>query len=330
MKQNKYVILSAVVAVAALAGACGSTESNKSPGPITSTGGSSSSSTTAADEEGGAGSEDTTTTKGGTKSTTTKTGVGGSSSKTKTGSSTAENGGAGSETTSEGGASDGGAASTSDTAAGGTTSTSTAGEMTCEHLKLPNDKTSFLDFSIINADKLTWGTASGDNAGLTGGIALYHGADDTITADASGGNLAVKVSMAVQGYTGITFWFGPCLDVSKYTGVSFSIGGTTPAAVTSKFMVQTYSDYPIDKENKKGSCPWTTEDERWSVCAPPYTTFSVPAEATVVKVPFSEPASGTPVASVDASELVGIQFQFECASESACEFDLTLDDISFY
>lgn len=339
MKQSKYVLLSLVSLVVASAGACDPAATPSStggaPGTVTNNGGTSSSEDTDASSDGGGEGDDEvsnggtsakTTTKSSTKST--KTGAGGSSAKTTAG----DPGGAPNEggAPSEGGAaSEGGSGGASDP--GGEGGTTTVDEMACEHLALPNGKTDFLDFSTIDATKLNWGATTGDNAGLTGGIALYHGEGDTIAADVSGGNLVATISMAVQGYTGITFWFGPCLDASPYTGISFSIGGTTPAELVTKVMVQTHATYPIDTTNKKGACAWETPEEQWSICSPPFTPFTIPADPTVIEVPFADLTGGKPVDTVDTNELVGMQFQFECASETACdEFNLTIDDIKFY
>lgn len=337
MKQSKYVLLSIVGLAVASAGACDPAASpaitGGAPGTVTNNGGTAGSEDTETPSEGGGDGEASS---GGTgaKTTTkttksTKTGVGGGSAKTTAG----DPGGA---STGEGGAAtDGGAASESGGSGGASDPVSEGGaasvdDMACEHLALPNGKTDFLDFSTINAETLNWGTTTGDNAGLTGGIALYHGEGDTIAADVSGGNLVATVNMAVQGYTGITFWFGPCLDASTYTGISFSIGGTTPAELVSKVMVQTHATYPIDTTNKKGACAWETPEEQWSICSPPFTPFTIPADPTVIEVPFADLTGGIPVDTVDANELVGMQFQFECASETACELDVTIDDIKFY
>lgn len=336
MKQSKYVFLSVVaLAVVASAGACdpaaAPANTGGSPGAVTNNGGTGSDSESASegggDSEASGGTSAKTTTKTGSK--TTKTGAGGGSAKT-----TAEEQG-GANTGEGGAAAEGGAASENGGSGGASEPVSEGGsasvdDMACEHLALPNGKTDFLDFSIINADTLNWGTTTGDNAGLTGGIALYHGEGDTITADVSGGNLVATVSMAVQGYTGITFWFGPCLDASSYAGISFSIGGTTPAELVSKVMVQTHATYPIDTTNKKGACAWETPEEQWSICSPPFAPFTISADPTVIEVPFADLTGGKPVDTVDANELVGMQFQFECASETACEFNVTIDDIKFY
>ncbi len=202
----------------------------------------------------------------------------------------------------------------------------------CAHKVLPNAKADFLDFSVFKTDG-TWGASSGTGAGLTGGTSKYNGTDCTIAFDGAGGSLKITSSLVASGYSGLTFWFGPCIDLTTptaYTGIQFSIAATTTGEVVTKLMIQTNADYPVDTANKKGACLWTDESTKWSTCASPSAKVTVTDVATVIKVPFADITGGSPTAGVDVNELVGFQLQFECNSADPCTLDATLDDVAFY
>ncbi len=39
---------------------------------------------------------------------------------------------------------------------------------------------------------------------------------------------------------------------------------------------------------------------------------------------------GKPIATVDATEIIGTQWQLECRSGSTCTVDITIDNVTFY
>jgi hypothetical protein len=172
----------------------------------------------------------------------------------------------------------------------------------------------------------TWGSSVMGE--LTGGTSLYHGPDDVnLTAAADAGALKLTGTISPMGYVGIVFWFGPCINASAFTGLAFSVGGTSGGAVM-KAQIQTHVDYPVDVANSKGGCSFTDCDAKFSECAGPTYQLVVPETPGALELPWSSFAGGTPVAEVTPDGLVGLQYQLECQSDTACVFDITLGSIS--
>jgi hypothetical protein len=185
----------------------------------------------------------------------------------------------------------------------------------------------------------TWGnSAVGD---LTGGTSKYNGLMVTQpTAELVGTDLHITATVPpytpdvagdAENYSGLVFWFGPCINASAYGGLTFTVAGTMPGAVL-KLQVQTAENYPADPANTKGSCIFTDCDARWSQCKGPDATVAVPAAGEPVTMTWDAFTNGSPNAGVNptgATGLVGLQFQFECQSmDTECAIDLTLGDIS--
>lgn len=182
-----------------------------------------------------------------------------------------------------------------------------------------------IDFATYASDG-KWGSSVMGQ--LTGGTSLYHGPSDVdLTATAESGSLKLTGTITPQGYVGVVFWFGPCVDASDFTGLAFSVGGTTGGAVM-KAQIQTHVDYPVDVANSKGGCSFTNCDMKFSECAGPTYQLVVPETAEPMELPWSSFSGGTPVAEVTPDGLVGLQYQLECQSDAACVFDITLGSVS--
>lgn len=256
--------------------------------------------------------------------------TGGSSS---TGGSSNATGGASEDT---GGSSSGGAAGDSSGSTGGT-QTSTggaggAGDEGCVGVAVPSSRIS--DFSEIAAGT-TWTTGSkswGDSVSLTGGTFHYQGTDVTpLTATITEeGGLRLQATIPANGYVGFGMWFGPsCSDASAFDGISFAIGGDG-GNTQIQVQVQMSRDYPIDAANNKGECEFTDEETKWSECTNNATTIEgVNATQQEYQLGWEEFQGGTPITPLDPTELLGIQWQFNCGSAD-CPLDVVLDDVMFY
>ncbi len=160
---------------------------------------------------------------------------------------------------------------------------------------------------------------------LSGGTFYYDGdGDDSVQAlsIAVTDEIATVSGQVDGGYAGFGFWFGPCIDASSSSGISFEISGDLDGA-TLEFQIQTTENYPIDETNKKGSC-----DGGWSDCGS--NSYSIQFEgpdAAVIEVPWSELTGGRPVPTTDGSAILGLQWQVNC---SGCTPEFTLDDVQFY
>lgn len=193
----------------------------------------------------------------------------------------------------------------------------------CSYTAVPNEN--ITDFASWSSG----GEWQVDDMSLSGGSFEYTGESSTIAAthDADAENMHIEAT--VEDYAGFGLWFGPCSDASAFEGIEFTISGTLGSEGSLDFQVQTSRNYPIDTANKKGECEGTFSDG----CG--FNTKSsivVTDTAEVVQVRWEDLVGGQPLASLDPSELLGIQWQFNCPSdaEEPCEVDVVIDDVKFY
>jgi hypothetical protein len=95
------------------------------------------------------------------------------------------------------------------------------------------------------------------------------------------------------------------------------------------FQVQTNSNYPVDKTNNKGGC---TDPDQWSGACANNTTTKLTIEATpkAIDIPWSSIIGGQPNATVDTTEVLGIQWQVNCTGATDCAVNLTIGEVTFY
>ncbi len=237
---------------------------------------------------------------------TGNTGKGGSS----TGGTGSSTGGTGSSTGGTGSSTGGTGSST-----GGTTS---ASGFTCAGTQLTSAE--ITDFTTMGAMN-TWGAAPA----LSGGVFVYPPA---MTVDTSAGVL--NVSGSVADYSGFGLWFTACSDATAFDGISFDISGNVGTSAKITVALQTHSDYPINTVDMKGGCAFASAATQYTDCVYPTVTKDVPEGGGTVTVAWSEFAGGKPVATGDASEIVGIQWSFAWAMGStAYPIDVDVDNVHF-
>lgn len=193
----------------------------------------------------------------------------------------------------------------------------------CDYTAVPNEN--ITDF----ASWTSGGEWQVDDMSLSGGSFEYTGETSTITATHDAEEENMHIEATVGDYAGFGLWFGPCSDASAFEGIEFTISGTITNGGSLDFQVQTSKNYPIDDSSKKGECEGTFSDG----CA--FNTKSnvaVSETPEVVQVPWSDLVGGQPESTLDPSELLGIQWQFNCPSDAdaECEVDIVLDDVKFY
>jgi hypothetical protein len=182
-----------------------------------------------------------------------------------------------------------------------------------------------IDFGSYSADG-DWGSSS--NGELTGGTSLYHGPNDTdLTLQADAASLRLTGSITPTGYVGIVFWFRPCIDASDFTGIAFTVGGTTGRAVM-KAQIQTHANYPVDVPSSKGGCSFQDCDTKFMQCSGPTYQLVVPRTPETTDIPWSAFTAGRPNPRVTPEGLVGLQYQLECQSGTDCDFDITLGNVN--
>ena len=191
----------------------------------------------------------------------------------------------------------------------------------CEHYAAPGEL--ITDFS--NWSSGNWG----DDTTLTGG-SFYYDSDSTDGVDmlvATVTDGALGITGDVVSYAGFGLWFGPCLDASQFDGIEFTISGDFGESGL-EFQVQTSRNYPIDTANSKGACAG-----EWSNgCVS--NTFSPTIESsetpTKLQIAWADLTGGDPIAPIDPTELLGLQWQFNCASDATCTPNVVIDDVKFY
>ena len=188
-----------------------------------------------------------------------------------------------------------------------------------------------LDFTSYAMPAGTWGTASLGQ--FTGGTSLYSGTPaDALTQAVASDKLHVKATIASGGYTGIVFWFGPCVNASAFSGVEFAATGQLGGA---RMIVktQTSPDYPVDSANSKGKCRFKVDADKFTECQQPTVNVdSLPASGTVA-LPWAMFTGGIPVPSIDPAQLLGFELQFSCTAppmgSNSCALELDLGKVTF-
>ena len=185
-----------------------------------------------------------------------------------------------------------------------------------------------LDFTSYTMPAGSWGTPSLGQ--FTGGTSLYSGAmPDALTQSVVTDKLHIQATISAGGYTGIVFWFGPCLNASAFSGVQFAATGQLGGA---RMIVktQTSPDYPVDSANKKGKCPYKVDANKFTECQQPTANVdTLPASGTV-SLPWAMFTGGIPVPTIDPAQLLGFELQFSCpGGGSGCPLSLDLGKVTF-
>jgi hypothetical protein len=141
----------------------------------------------------------------------------------------------------------------------------------------------------------------------------------------------------VAGYGhGFNLWFTSCSTLSAYTGIAFTLTGTTTDATaphTMSFHIQTNANYPWQPrpQEGKGACTVASGMDPFSACIPPSMPIVLSNLPNLVS--WSEMMGGSPVpwhAVMSPFEVVGLQWQFPWSEgRQSYSVDVTLDDVRF-
>jgi len=192
--------------------------------------------------------------------------------------------------------------------------------------KLPNNLllTDFSPTTFKGAENSTWTSSKADLWGnassLTGGDVFYQGkAESAPSVTLHGETLTIKASVAAGDYAGYMFNFKPaCTNASIANGLAFDVlSDSTVGNATLKVQLQQKSDYPstANPNSRPGDCVPSSVATQYNDCLSPATTVVSSGTAITpgtVKLPWIAFAGGVPVSAVDSSQLMAIQWQFEC------------------
>lgn len=168
---------------------------------------------------------------------------------------------------------------------------------------------------------------------ITGGSSLYSGnAASALTLTSERGALHLKANISARGYAGVVLWTGPCIDASMYNGLRFNLAGTLGGTAL-QFKVQTNVNYPVSVGGvNKGACAYSTCEGRWEECVPPFATISaIDAAAPQRFLRWSDFGGGLPTAGLapGSNQIVGLELQFQCQTDTGCPLDVNLGTIVF-
>ena len=166
---------------------------------------------------------------------------------------------------------------------------------------------------------------------VIGGIFSYGGGKTGSTmkssVDSTNHTLALSGTVVAGDYSGGGLSFDECVNASTYSGVQFTLGGTT-GGCDLIFNVQTFDEKPAGT-NQVGGC---TSSSCYAFPSVKLTSTSGP-----ITVAFSTLTGGQlVVATALQDEIVGLQWQFQSpapvgdAGQPGCDgINLTITDVSF-
>jgi hypothetical protein len=210
------------------------------------------------------------------------------------------------------------------TTAGG--STGTTGQLSCTPGVSPANPL-ITDFSATGWNETAGKFGTPGN--LTGSIFGYGGGQTGSTMQSSvdtvGKDLVLSGSVLPGDYSGGGMSFDQCVNTSTYTGVQFTLGGTT-AGCDLYLKIQTFDEQPTAN---RGGC--TTNC--YSFPSSPKLTST----SGVVTVHFADLTGGEPTTpAAIKTEMVGLQWQFQSpapvgdAGQPGCTgINLTITNVSF-
>ncbi|MEO8901781.1 MAG: hypothetical protein ABI488_08150 [Polyangiaceae bacterium] len=175
------------------------------------------------------------------------------------------------------------------------------------------------------ADGLSFGAADSEWASFEYAGSAQAAPMLSVTADGTGlraqGGLATPLS-AANNYVGFGMYFksDSCIDASAQTGVQFDLSGDL-GTCSLRYVLYFAQDLSATDDPGRGQCQ--------SSCAGPGAAVTV--GPTSIRVPFTSLTGGTPVATVDAKNLVTMQWQLGATALSAgCTADITIANVTFY
>jgi hypothetical protein len=159
---------------------------------------------------------------------------------------------------------------------------------------------------------------------VIGGIFGYGGTSPSSTiaasVDSAGHTLVLAGSVLAKDYAGGGLSFDECVNASAYSGVQFTLGGST-GGCDLIFNVQTFDEKPAGT-NQVGGCT--------SGCYS-FPNVKLTSTSGPVTVPFSTLSGGQLiVATALQNEMVGLQWQFQPSGATGCDgINLTITNVSF-
>jgi hypothetical protein len=226
---------------------------------------------------------------------------------------------------------DGGTAPHGDAAAGKTVGMfcGTDAALVCTKVVLPSPAITTMGTST--AGGITFGAAPNTWSSQTAAAPGEPVPTATLTPAGDGFSIAATIVAPTGGnanWEAVNLLFAgtACVDASSYTGVKFDLSGDLGGCALS-FGASASADLSHADVPKMGSCP--ADD---SQCYEPLAPI-VPGTATTIQVPFRSLSFGQPVAALDPSTLVYLQWLLNPprdADGGVCTASFTIKNVAFY
>ena len=182
-----------------------------------------------------------------------------------------------------------------------------------------------LDFTTVpNPSQATFGVY---NTSFNGGTYQYPAA---IAATFTGMNW--HMTGTVGDYSGFGLYLQCKSDVSAFTGIQFDIGGTFAGGDggTSAAHVTMNIGNPVDELDTAHASMPPTWGTCTAGCAAPTRDVLIPATSATVTAPWTSFGGGTPVGSLDPTQILYVAFAFPWSGTmTPYTVDITIDNIMF-
>lgn len=228
---------------------------------------------------------------------------------------------------------------------GGASSTGEPGATACGKAEATITDFTYVEGTSTDKAQVTFGdfttTFSGGTYVYPNGTAMY-----ALTSDVT--NSSWHVTGMVGDYSGLGLFFNDCfkVDVSAFSGISFTVSGTLPSGMsTMTLSVGTAGDdipsawlnahdaTAMAKPNFGRCMPASNRYD--GSCNSPNASFSVTPTPTTVTIKWTDLKGGKPEATLNPSELTSIVFVLPnpagvgTAAVTTYPVDITIDDLKF-
>jgi hypothetical protein len=196
---------------------------------------------------------------------------------------------------------------------------------------------------IVASSPIVTGPGSASDAGLFFGAgtdswgsftyATVNPTPPTASLTPDGGGLQISGgSLDPTDYEGVGLYYdsASCLDVAAYTGLQFDFAGDLGGCELFVGLTSS-SDLPPSSDALRGACPGTG-----STCYGPVANVTAAALAATsstptIQVPFTSLSGGSPMATVDPTTIVSVQWQLLAGADAgSCSANFSVENVSFY
>ena len=155
----------------------------------------------------------------------------------------------------------------------------------------------------------------------------------TLTSDGNGIQITGG-SLGTNDYEGVGVYYddSTCLNIAAYSGVKFDFAGTLGGCQL-KVGISASDDVPPTDDAIRGGCTAAAASCYGPLANVTPAALAATTAAPTVQVPFSSMNSGSPIATVDPTKLISLQWQLiavKSADGGACQANFSVENVAFY